>query len=984
MPRRVALCFGAAGAGLLAGGRDATKIHELLVDPSLGACDPDRSLLRADSASRSEVLDLVVETISGWDPADQLLIYYSGHGLYRNSTYCLGIGGDRSSQLLPFDSLLSHLRAGGVRRSLIILDACHSGGALTRGAKQKNDELWPCRPQELPLGIGLLSSSRHDEWSWEKYDRNESVFTHLLCEAIESGLGGTPTSDGYISAAQAVEYVRRRLTNDETLRPYHQIPVYEAQEAEGRIWISRNLSRATRQAATDEAPPNVAESLAAEVDHFYRTTHGYRLPCPDASLDDLDWSLVEAFATSAGYDLGTSTSSNDVAKVVGLFSPKPGGERQLQRAAVLCFADRPDRFIPEATSMFLLGSKTEPTVTRIYGPLAKQAQELLDLARAATGASVTFSDDGRPIRQPATPDDVLREAISNAIVHRNYEKAGSVVVHVDENTVTITSPGLLAIDRSFEDLMSNPASRPTDSAIAIYLVHLLAFEQAGRGFHIFRQFRQEYGDRAILGREDLASEQFTVTIRRPSRSPNPAQLGGGRQAGAVDIPSDGGSTPTDGSSPSEGDAQLRLRTQPEQAPTFPLSGAAPYKQLIADESRSTDYAHLVDDARSLYCPICSDITADRVIADQVRVFGADGSRLPTAYLPVTDTSILRRLVDEFLEGRRSPEVVLRHDYCRNAVSTRDELASIAIVGGPSSGKTHLLLALLRQMDTGPSRVIASMRSIGEDNRTLAEAREVYELRRATLRTTIPTRAAIEPLLALAELPDPDDRRRRHRRRTYFYDIPGELTERDEALSSLQFLPDIQHFILAIEPADIPLLADRLGLAPTSSSIFGMLGAIADTSRAGSEHKGDGIPPSDATISVVITKADLLPALDDESWAATLSEQLTQLGNGAKWSSHEAWCHSLRQHSKIVRDFLSSDLCGEWGAVLVSVIERSFSLPSYHLAAPLGMAPILGWPDGHTSGFEYNEYTMAGTVEPFARGLWASIGRDPIVETGSDQ
>lgn len=67
---------------------------------------------------------------------------------------------------------------------------------------------------QLPKGVAIIASSRASETSLELPD-GSSIFTHLFCTGIETGLAGRKTSDGYITIEDIVNFVNDKLRSDD-------------------------------------------------------------------------------------------------------------------------------------------------------------------------------------------------------------------------------------------------------------------------------------------------------------------------------------------------------------------------------------------------------------------------------------------------------------------------------------------------------------------------------------------------------------------------------------------------------------------------------------------------------------------------------------------------------------------------------------------------------------------------------------------------
>lgn len=258
-PKRIAFVLSAlTGEELSAGARDVARVHSLLTDPRFGMCTTDAPAPIVGCASVSEFWSQFLPLLKEWRANDQLIFYFSGHGSVRTS-YCLEIGSD----LLPFDVLLAYLAPFRVHRAIFIIDACHSGAAI-KGVKGVDSVLSKMSPEVFPSGVAIIASSRLTQTSHELPDGSASVFTHLLCEGIESGLDGKATTDGLIGVDDIVGYIRTKLTSDERYLAFYQSPVFQVNEADREIWIAKNQSGSI--SITHQAQSQTLEWITSDFD----------------------------------------------------------------------------------------------------------------------------------------------------------------------------------------------------------------------------------------------------------------------------------------------------------------------------------------------------------------------------------------------------------------------------------------------------------------------------------------------------------------------------------------------------------------------------------------------------------------------------------------------------------------------------------------------------------------------------------------------
>jgi len=136
------------------------------------------------------------------------------------------------------------------------------------------------------------------------------------------------------------------------------------------------------------------------------------------------------------------------------------GNLQASAAGLLLFGENPNRRLPQAgvTAVAFAGTgKGYNTVDeeRIGGPLASllsgrgavQDKGVIDLAIdfvQRNMGSTAWLESGRRRRKKAFPPDAVREAVVNAVVHRDYAREGTdIEVSLYDDRLEVISPGRL-------------------------------------------------------------------------------------------------------------------------------------------------------------------------------------------------------------------------------------------------------------------------------------------------------------------------------------------------------------------------------------------------------------------------------------------------------------------------------------------------------------------------------------------------------------
>ncbi len=161
-----------------------------------------------------------------------------------------------------------------------------------------------------------------------------------------------------------------------------------------------------------------------------------------AELADLDHSLLASYADALSHP-------DPQRLLVARGLATPSGE--LTTAAVLLFAQEPQRWFPEASVRILRYRGTDRGTgsrqqllhdRRIDGPIPRQLQEARAEMLTQIPTRRALGHDGRFEQIGLIPQDAWLEAIVNAVIHRSYSVSGDHIrVEVFDDRVEINSPG---------------------------------------------------------------------------------------------------------------------------------------------------------------------------------------------------------------------------------------------------------------------------------------------------------------------------------------------------------------------------------------------------------------------------------------------------------------------------------------------------------------------------------------------------------------
>lgn len=224
-----------------------------------------------------------------------------------------------------------------------------------------------------------------------------------------------------------------------------------------------------------------------EATHLYLDSRGTtwdEMKCEDASIKDLDLKMVRSFLQRAReerrWEIDPKTPAEKVLQQLDLVKDgKP------TVAALLLFGKNPQHFFLQSTlrcARFKGDSEVRFLDMKVIeGNIIRQVDEAM--AFIERNISMAVEIKGRPARVETWeyPLDALREAITNAVCHRDYADSGDVQVRIFDHRLEVWNPGSLPPELSVEDLSHVHQSKPRNKSIAKAFFLIKFIEQFGTG-----------------------------------------------------------------------------------------------------------------------------------------------------------------------------------------------------------------------------------------------------------------------------------------------------------------------------------------------------------------------------------------------------------------------------------------------------------------------------------------------------------------------
>jgi ATP-dependent DNA helicase RecG len=281
------------------------------------------------------------------------------------------------------------------------------------------------------------------------------------------------------------------------------------------------------------------ELRGAALDRFLMRKIGRRwdgVPVPYVALADLDPRAIQTFRKLAAKSgrLGEESLAESDAVLVEKLHLTEG--KYLHRAATLLFHADPERFTTGACVKIGFFRTDSDLLFHdlIDGDLFTQVEKTLDLLLTKyLRAGISYEGVQRLERFPI-PEAALREAVINAIAHKDYAASIPIQISVYDHKVMIWNAGPLPFDWSLAQLLDKHSSQPANPDIARVFFLAGLIESWGRGIELIRNTCLDYGSPAPIFSCDGTGLWVEFPFAPRSTGDSPKRLGEGLGEGLGD------------------------------------------------------------------------------------------------------------------------------------------------------------------------------------------------------------------------------------------------------------------------------------------------------------------------------------------------------------------------------------------------------------------------------------------------------------------
>jgi ATP-dependent DNA helicase RecG len=255
--------------------------------------------------------------------------------------------------------------------------------------------------------------------------------------------------------------------------------------------------------------------------HLQSTGSSWDLtPAQKTTLADLDLAKVADYIKKANEtgrrNIAPGESPQTVLEKIGLVQ-----DNKPSWAAILLFGKDPQRFLSQATIHCGLFDTDEISVLddrMVTGTILEQVNDAIEFIRK--NIRVAFVMTGEPEHKQVWdyPVEALREAVINAVCHRDYTISSSVEIRILRDSLKVWSPGRLAFGITLPELFAPHSSVLRNKGIAQIFYDIAWIERWGSGIQKIRTacaeaklpepvFQEDQGF-SVVFRKDIFNEEY--------------------------------------------------------------------------------------------------------------------------------------------------------------------------------------------------------------------------------------------------------------------------------------------------------------------------------------------------------------------------------------------------------------------------------------------------------------------------------------------
>ncbi|MCL0098343.1 putative DNA binding domain-containing protein [Dehalococcoidia bacterium] len=378
-------------------------------------------------------------------------------------------------------------------------------------------------------GIEFKRDDRGSRTFGEDFAKEVVAFANFKGGKILIGVEDSGEISGLIEGGceQWVMNICRNLVKPGMIPYYEEIRI-EEQTRVAIAHIDMGLSkpyyveRGERRAYYIRVGSTSREASREELGRLFQASGAFHYdvaPIPNTSLDDLDREkLADYFEKFRGMhiDLISEGEFRNLLINSDIIRETEYGELATV-GGLLTFGETPQRYLTQSSISFACyaGSRISSSLLDRRDITGTLVELIDDTVKAIKANMRTPSEiEGLMRVERIIPDEVIREAITNAIAHRDYTIYGTNIrVFMFDDRIEFRSPGALPNTVTVEKMKVGGTSVARNPFLVRYLVEFRRIDKLGRGVLMMFQRMAEIGAPEPELREE--GEEFILTLFHP-------------------------------------------------------------------------------------------------------------------------------------------------------------------------------------------------------------------------------------------------------------------------------------------------------------------------------------------------------------------------------------------------------------------------------------------------------------------------------------
>ncbi len=222
------------------------------------------------------------------------------------------------------------------------------------------------------------------------------------------------------------------------------------------------------------------------------------MPVTGISPDQLRIDSFDIFREKAVRSHRMSSESLGMNNIQLLDSLNLLDEKVIKRAGILLFHHNPEKWVPGCYTKIGYFSSDADIIYQdeVHGSLLKQADSVIDLIFTKYLKGIISYEGITRIENYPYPREAIREAVLNAIAHKNYLSLIPIQIKVFDDKIIISNDCVLPDGWTAETLLGQHRSVPYNPLIANTFYRAGLIESWGRGIEKIRSACVDYGIKA--------------------------------------------------------------------------------------------------------------------------------------------------------------------------------------------------------------------------------------------------------------------------------------------------------------------------------------------------------------------------------------------------------------------------------------------------------------------------------------------------------